>query len=101
MYSLVIKGTKEQAARAAAGWNIALVIDGECFDGGITIGKTNAPLSAIVKWFSECNYPPFPIGSLLFYQECYLIGEGIAHKDNGELALDFANDGEEETQFDS
>ena len=72
-YQLVVKGSKQDMFDHSSQRNIPVVFvsTGDEY----TIGHSNAPLEEIQKWFEEPKNPPFPIGTLLWYQESEQYGK--------------------------
>jgi hypothetical protein len=67
-YFLIIKGDPSQAVKAAA--DRGIVLTDEKIGTLNSSGKTNGNLDKLINWFCETNDPaPFPVGTLLFYQE--------------------------------
>jgi hypothetical protein len=68
--SLVVKGNKFEAAKAARERNIPFAFVREVIGKGThdTVGTTDNDSSlAVCRWFCESNEAPFPAGTLLLY----------------------------------
>lgn len=66
MYQLVVKGSRFQAARAAADRNVPFVFDRE--NGSETLGRSNASIESLTRWLcEEPREAPYPAGALLWY----------------------------------
>jgi hypothetical protein len=64
----IIKGSRFEAAKAAADRGVPLVFIREV--GNDTVGKTEADENILNKWFCEDDpRAPFPVGSLLLWFE--------------------------------
>lgn len=75
MRSLIVKGDRFQAARAAADRGIPLAFSHEVRDSGpcLTVGRSSASVDALNRWVCEAPHSaPFPVGSLLYWSEAPL-----------------------------
>lgn len=73
--SLIVKGDRFQAARAAADRGIPLSYVREIRDSGptLTVGRSSASVDALNQWVCEAPHAaPFPVGSLLYWSEAPL-----------------------------
>ncbi len=72
--TLVVKGSSHQAIQAAYERRIPFIFGHETKQGE-TVGTSTASNQALGDWFMEdaLTEPPFPVGSLLFWQQ--LTGE--------------------------
>lgn len=66
---LVIKGTLDQARVAAAVHGIVLVNERKHPNYNETVADTESDPAKVRAWFAINNDSPFPVGTLLFYQE--------------------------------
>ena len=62
---LSVKGSKFEAARAAADRGFAFAFERE--NDTDTVGLTNASVDALNRWVCEDTVAPFPVGSLLLW----------------------------------
>lgn len=72
MKTLVIKGDRFQAAKAAANRGVAMVFLRELKDtlSPQTVGATDASVETLNRWLCEPEGPPpFPVGSLLIWSD--------------------------------
>lgn len=68
MLSLIVKGTRYQAARAAADRGIPFAYVRETDTE--TVGHVDsAHRDRVLAWFTEPGAPPYPAGSLLLYHD--------------------------------
>ena len=67
IYTLIVKGNKYQAARAAADRGIPAVFLREVETD--TVLATRADIDTLNRWICEDTVAPFPIGSLLLWSE--------------------------------
>jgi len=90
MLSVIVKGTKFQAAQAAADRSIPAVFKVETKGGAgssathetvLLVGEQHE--AAVASWFCEDSYPaPYPVGACLFYSRradgCNTHAENVA-----------------------
>lgn len=70
MFSVIVKGSRFDSARAAAARGIGLVYVRETRPNAETLALTGASLDALQRWLGEAPHAaPYPCGALLHFSE--------------------------------